>query len=48
MSKKKELEKEQPISSAITPQPIFKMEVKVDIKPYQGDIDVVKFNHWLQ
>jgi hypothetical protein len=29
-------------------QPLFKMEVKVDIKPYQGEIDVVKLNHWLQ
>jgi hypothetical protein len=24
------------------------MEVKVDIKPYQGEIDAVKLNHWLQ
>jgi hypothetical protein len=46
---KKEPEKEKPSSSAITPsQPLFKMEVKVDIKPYQGEIDVVKLNHWLQ
>jgi hypothetical protein len=46
---KKELEKEQPSSSVITSsQSLFKMEVKVDIKPYQGEIDVVKLNHWLQ
>ena len=46
---KKGPEKEQPSSSAITPsQPLFKMEEKVDINPYQGDIDVVKLNHWLQ
>jgi hypothetical protein len=24
------------------------MEAKVDIKPYQGDIDAFKLNHWLQ
>jgi hypothetical protein len=24
------------------------MEVKVEIKQYQGDIDVVNLNHWLQ
>jgi hypothetical protein len=24
------------------------MEVKVDIKSYQSEIDVVKLNHWLQ
>jgi hypothetical protein len=24
------------------------MEVKVDIKTYQGDIDTLKLNHWLQ
>jgi hypothetical protein len=46
---KKDLEKEQPSSSAITPsQPLFKMEAKVDIKPCQGEIDVVKLNHSLQ
>jgi hypothetical protein len=46
---RKEPKKEKPSSSAITPsQPLFKMEVKVDIKPYQGEIDVVKLNHWLQ
>jgi hypothetical protein len=46
---KKEPEKEKPSSSVITSsQSLFKMEVKVDIKPYQGEIDVVKLNHWLQ
>jgi hypothetical protein len=36
---RKETEKENPSSSAITPSwSLFKMEVKVDIKPYQGDI----------
>jgi hypothetical protein len=46
---KKELEKEKPSSSAITlSQPLFKMEAKEDIKPYQVDIDVVNLNHWLQ
>jgi len=24
------------------------MEEKVDIKPYQGDIDALKLKHWLQ
>jgi hypothetical protein len=24
------------------------MEVKVDINPYQGEIDALKLNHWLQ
>jgi hypothetical protein len=46
---KREPKKEKPSSSAITPsQPLFKMEVKVYIKPYQGEIDVVKLNYWLQ
>jgi hypothetical protein len=27
---------------------LFKMEAKVDIKPYQGEIDALKLNHWLQ
>lgn len=29
-------------------QYLFKMEVKVDLKPYQGEIDDFKLNHWLQ
>jgi hypothetical protein len=46
---KKELEKEKSCSSTITPsQTLFKMEAKVDINPYQREIDVVKLNHWLQ
>lgn len=28
-------------------QALFKMEAKVDIKPYQGEIDALKLNHWL-
>ena len=24
------------------------METKVNIKPYQGEIDALKLNHWLQ
>ena len=45
---KKELKKEQPSYNVITPsQPLFKMDEKVDIKQYQGDIDVVKLNHQL-
>jgi hypothetical protein len=24
------------------------MEAKVDIKPYQGEIDIVKLNQWLE
>jgi len=26
---------------------LFKMEVKANIKPYQGEIDNMKLNHWL-
>jgi hypothetical protein len=38
---KNELEKDKPSSSSITPsQCLFKMEVKVDINLYQGEIDV--------
>jgi hypothetical protein len=25
----------------------FKVEAKVDIKPYDDDVDVIKVNHWL-
>ena len=35
-------------STNIPSQSLFKMEVKVDIKPYQGEIDALKLNHWLQ
>jgi hypothetical protein len=45
---RKEPEKDQPISSAITPsESLFKMEVKVDMKPYKGEIEEVKLNHKL-
>jgi hypothetical protein len=26
----------------------FKVEAKVDIKPYDDEVDVIKVNHWLQ
>jgi hypothetical protein len=29
-------------------QSLFNMEAKVDINPYQGEIDALKLNHWLQ
>jgi hypothetical protein len=41
----KGLEKERPSFSAITSSQYF---FKVDMKPYQGVIDVVKLNQWLQ
>jgi hypothetical protein len=45
----KEPEKEQSSSSTINPsQSLFKMEAKVDIKPYQDEINALKSNHWLQ
>jgi len=45
---KKDIEKEHMSSSSITPsQPLFKMEAKVEIKPYQGEVDV-NLNHLLQ
>jgi hypothetical protein len=45
----KEPEKEKSSSSVINPsQSLFNMEVKVDINPYQGEIDALKLNHWLQ
>jgi hypothetical protein len=46
---RKEPEKEQPSSISITTsQYLFKMEVKVDIKQYQGKIDALKLNTLLQ
>jgi hypothetical protein len=43
---KKEPKKEKPRSSVINSSHcLFKMEPKVDFKPYQGNIDVVKLNH---
>jgi hypothetical protein len=45
----KEPKKEKPSSSSITlSQYLFKMEARVDIKTYQGEINVLKMNHWLQ
>jgi hypothetical protein len=45
----KESEKQQLISSVINPShSLFNMEVKLDINPYQGEIDALKLNHWLQ
>jgi hypothetical protein len=46
---RKEPKKEKPSLSVINPsQSLFKMEVKVDINPYQGEINALKLNHWLQ
>ena len=46
---RKELEKEKQSSNVIThSQYLFKMEVKVDIKPYQGEINAIQLNNWLQ
>ena len=44
---KKEPRKDQPSLSAMN-QSLFKMEEKLDIKPYHGEIDALKLNHWLQ
>jgi hypothetical protein len=45
---RKESEKEQLSSGAMNPsQSLFKMKAKVDIKPYQGEIDALKLNHQL-
>jgi hypothetical protein len=30
------------------PESLFNMEAEVDIIPYQGEIDALKLNHWLQ
>jgi hypothetical protein len=46
---RKGLEKDQPSLSVVNPsQSIFKMEAKVGIKPYQGEINALKLNHWLR
>lgn len=34
-------------SSSVVNQSMFKMEVKVDIKPYHDDIDALKLKQWL-
>lgn len=40
---KKEPQKESPSSSVLNhSQSLFKMDMKVDIKPYQGEIDSLK------
>ena len=45
----KDPKKEKPSSSTITPsQYLFKMEKKVDINPYQGDIKALRLNNWLR
>lgn len=44
---KKQPRNDQPSSSVVN-QSLFKVEEKVNIKPYHGEIDVVKLNHWLQ
>jgi len=45
----KEFEKEKPSLSVVNPsQYLFNMEEKVDLNPYQGEIDALKSNHWLQ
>jgi hypothetical protein len=46
---RKEPEKEKPSLIVVNPSySLFKMEVKVNINPYQGEIDILKLNHWLQ
>jgi hypothetical protein len=45
----KESGKEHLSLSGMNPsQSLFNMEAKVDIHPYQGEVDVLKMNHWLQ
>jgi hypothetical protein len=44
----KGLRKEKSISTSIKPSySLFNMESKVDINPYQDEIDELKLNHWL-
>jgi len=43
---KKESQKDQP-SSNVMNQSLFKMETKFNSKPYHGEIDALKLNHWL-
>jgi hypothetical protein len=46
---RKESEKEKSSSSTINPShSLFNMEEKLDTNPYQGEIDALKPNHWLQ
>jgi len=45
----KELGNDQPSSIYMNhSQSSFKMEVKVDIKPYQGEINSLKLKKWLE
>lgn len=41
---KKELGKDQPSLSVVN-QSLFKVEAKVNIKPYHGEINALKLNH---
>jgi hypothetical protein len=41
---KEEIEKERPSLRITCSHPLFKVESKVGIKPYQGEIDVGKLN----
>jgi hypothetical protein len=43
-----ELKKGRQSSSITSSQSLFKLEVKVNIKPYQGEIDAIKLNQWWQ
>jgi hypothetical protein len=46
---RKEPNKEKSSSNTINPsQDLFNMEEKMDINPYQCDINALKLNHWLQ
>jgi hypothetical protein len=44
----KEPEKGRSISNITSSLSMVKVEAKVDIKPYQHEIDVTKMNQWLQ
>ena len=35
-------------STNVISQSLLEMEAKVDIKSYQGEIDALKLNNWLQ
>lgn len=37
-----------PISSNTSSQPLFQVEAKMDTEPYEGEVDAVKLNYWLQ
>jgi hypothetical protein len=43
-----EQNKEKPSSKNTSSQSLFKVERKVDVKPYQGDNNVIKLNQWLK